>query len=259
MAGPRIIYFAIPVGTSEHLTLTGAFYETVFGWQQQDSSDGVNYPFTDPRGIFGGMYLLDHSPANHQGSFASIVVNDAVETLGKIESFIETAGPGSRAEVLSGIERVDLRDANAAKFRDPAGNIFGIYQNLPDSSGVTKAIPRYAYIDIPVPDVHELVSCGSGVYIPVFSWRKYGAEHGNDYGFNDEDGYISGVYVVGGQLSDAPGVITYVVVEDYGRTSQKLGGTTIVPTIGVDHHQAFATTFHDHSGNYFGIYQHLPG
>lgn len=131
MSGRRFAYLAIPVGSVDRLAATSDFYEALFGWQQQGPPDFDNHHFSDQDGIFSGAYMTDRQPPNRQGSILYIVVEDGAATMAKVQECIKSGPPDSKAEILSSLGKVDMRNAVSATFRDPAGNVIGIYQNLP--------------------------------------------------------------------------------------------------------------------------------
>lgn len=131
MSGKRFAYLAIPVGSVDRLAATSDFYEALFGWQQQGPPDFDNHHFSDPGGIFSGAYMTDRQPPNHAGSTLYIVVEDGAAIMAKVEELVKSGPSDSKAEILSGLSKVDMRNAVSATFRDPVGNVIGIYQNLP--------------------------------------------------------------------------------------------------------------------------------
>jgi predicted enzyme related to lactoylglutathione lyase len=110
----KICYVEIPssdIGRSE------AFYRDVFGWKSRKRGDGST-AFDDTAGEVSGSWILGREPAADPGMIVYIMVDDALAA--------------SHAIVAAGGEIVKAVDPNGpvifAHFRDPAGNVLGIYQ-----------------------------------------------------------------------------------------------------------------------------------
>jgi predicted enzyme related to lactoylglutathione lyase len=117
MASPthgKICYLEIPTDDIERSV---EFYKSVFGWSIRSHDDGTT-AFDDPTGGVSGMWVPGKKPAPDPGIIISIMVDDAAQTERLIESFGGTivAPLGSMPPELT------------AHFKDPAGNILGIYQ-----------------------------------------------------------------------------------------------------------------------------------
>jgi len=113
-ANGKICYLEIP---AEDVAVSSAFYASVFGWELRQHADGTT-AFDDGVEV-SGMWVLNRPPSNQLGIVISIMVDNAVATVALI-----TAHGG---------EIVQPIDPNAheitAHFRDPAGNVLGIYQH----------------------------------------------------------------------------------------------------------------------------------
>jgi len=111
----KICYLEIP---AKDISGSSDFYATVFGWHIRRSDDGRT-AFDDAVGEVSGTWVLGRSPASEIGLLVSIMVNSVETTLTSI--------------VVHGGEIVQKIGADApeitARFKDPAGNMFGLYQH----------------------------------------------------------------------------------------------------------------------------------
>ncbi|MCI0414634.1 VOC family protein [bacterium] len=110
----KICYLEIPavdVGRSV------AFYQTVFGWQIRRRSDGST-AFDDGVGEVSGTWVTGRQPSNAPGVLIYIMVDDVAAT---VEAIVNQG-----CEIVQPIG-MDAPEVTA-RFRDPAGNIFGLYQ-----------------------------------------------------------------------------------------------------------------------------------
>ena len=93
------------------------FYMRAFGWQIRERGDGST-AFTDTAGEVSGAWVLGRSPASKPGLLVYIMVDSVAATIDVI--------------VANGGEIVQPIGADApeitARFRDPAGNVIGLYQ-----------------------------------------------------------------------------------------------------------------------------------
>src|SRR6267378_2467053 len=94
------------------------FYEKVFGWRLRKRGDGA-IAFDDAVGAVSGTWVAGRPPAT-PGLLIYIMVDSVVAT---IETLLTHGG-----------ELVQPIGADApeitARFRDPAGNVVGLYQQL---------------------------------------------------------------------------------------------------------------------------------
>ena len=116
----KICYIEIP---ATDVARSADFYAKVFGWQVRRRGDGST-AFDDGVGEVSGTWVLDRPPASNPGLMVHIMVNDIAAT-------IETV-------IANGGESVQTVGADApeitAKFRDPGGNVFGLYQHRGSSA-----------------------------------------------------------------------------------------------------------------------------
>ena len=125
-ASGKICYVEIPATDAQH---SADFYHRAFGWAIRRHGDGT-LAFDDTVGQVSGMWVLGRKPATEAGLIISIMVADAGAACAAI-----TAAGGEIAQPVD-------PDASeiTAWFRDPAGNLMGIYQQ----SGLAEAESRNA-------------------------------------------------------------------------------------------------------------------
>ena len=110
----KICYIEIPaIDISE----SSQFYQQVFGWHVRQRGDGST-AFDDTVGEVSGTWVLGRPPSTDPGLIVSIMVASAATT---IEAIIAAGG-----EIVQPVNP-DEHEVYAL-FRDPAGNILGIYQ-----------------------------------------------------------------------------------------------------------------------------------
>ena len=110
----KICYVEIP---ALDIKASADFYSKVFGWNVRQRDDG-SIAFDDGVGQVSGTWVADRPAAIEPGLLIYIMV-DSVE--GTIEAVI--AQGGKIVQPIGG-------DAPqiTARFRDPAGNVLGLYQ-----------------------------------------------------------------------------------------------------------------------------------
>ena len=113
-ANGKICYVEIP---AVDVHRSADFYNAVFGWEIRRRGDGAT-AFDDAVGEVSGAFVTGRPAHREAGLLFYIMVDDAAAT-------IETV-------VASGGEIVQPVGADApeitARFRDPAGNLIGLYQ-----------------------------------------------------------------------------------------------------------------------------------
>jgi predicted enzyme related to lactoylglutathione lyase len=111
----KICYIEFPATDIER---SADFYGKVFGWQIRKRGDGST-AFDDGVGEVSGTWILGRPPSSAPGLMIHIMVDDMTTTLDAI--------------VANGCEIVQPVGADApeitARFRDPGGNVIGLYQN----------------------------------------------------------------------------------------------------------------------------------
>ena len=110
----KICYIEIP---AINVSASAQFYQRVFGWHIRQHDDGST-AFDDTTSEVSGMWVTGRPPASDPGLVVSIMVASAATT---IEAIIAAGG-----EIVRTVNP-DEREIYA-HFRDPAGNILGIYQ-----------------------------------------------------------------------------------------------------------------------------------
>ncbi|MGI8486689.1 MAG: VOC family protein [Thermomicrobiales bacterium] len=110
----KICYIEIP---AIEIGISSAFYERAFEWKIRSHDDG-SIAFDDTVGQVSGMWVLDRPPAAEPGFVISIMVADANAS---VDAIVAAGG-----ELVRPIDPV-AREVTAW-FRDPAGNVMGIYQ-----------------------------------------------------------------------------------------------------------------------------------
>jgi uncharacterized protein len=110
----KICYVELPALDVER---SAAFYERVFGWQIRQRGDGST-AFDDTTGEVSGSWVTGRPPATEPGLMLYIMVDDAAAAVDAV--------------VAAGAEIVQPIGGDApeitARFRDPGGNVIGIYQ-----------------------------------------------------------------------------------------------------------------------------------
>jgi len=114
-ANGKICYLEIPAAD---IATSADFYGRVFGWNVRKRSDGST-SFDDTTGEVSGSWVLRRAPSSEPGLLVYVMVDSVAATLDAI--------------VASGGEIVQPIGADApeitARFRDPAGNVIGLYQD----------------------------------------------------------------------------------------------------------------------------------
>ncbi len=114
---PSVCYIQIPAADAH---LSAGFYEKVFGWNIRHR-DSHHPSFDDAAGQVSGGFFTDLQPMREAGLIVSIWVDNIDATLERV-----TASGGEIAMP----RRHDQPDSTSwiAHFRDPAGNLMGLYQ-----------------------------------------------------------------------------------------------------------------------------------
>lgn len=110
----KICYIELP---AEYPDRSARFYSEIFGWNIRTRGDGA-VSFDDTIGEVSGCFDPNKTPAAHPGFIVSIMVDDIRATIAAIEAFgCEIVNP-------LGFHPTEL----IAHFRDPGGNLLGLYQ-----------------------------------------------------------------------------------------------------------------------------------
>ena len=110
----KICYLQIPATDPQ---ASAEFYRRVFGWNIRTHGDGT-IAFDDSTGQVSGAFLTGRPPLREIGILIYVMVDDAEAAV----TALEAAG----AEIVQplGGDAPEI----TARFRDPGGNVLGIYQ-----------------------------------------------------------------------------------------------------------------------------------
>jgi hypothetical protein len=113
-ANGKICYLEIP---AFDVMISASFYKKIFGWQIRERSDG-RIAFDDTIGEVSGTWIIGRNPSTEVGVLVYIMVNSVSSTIKAIVSH------GGKIVQPIGIDDPEI----TARFTDPAGNVFGLYQ-----------------------------------------------------------------------------------------------------------------------------------
>jgi uncharacterized protein len=113
-ANGKICYLQIP---AIDIARSVDFYTHAFGWQTRTRSDG-NIAFDDGVGEVSGTWVLGRPPSPTPGLLIYIMVDSVAATIDLV-----LANGGEIVQPIGG----DAPEITA-RFRDPAGNVLGLYQ-----------------------------------------------------------------------------------------------------------------------------------
>ncbi|HJP92696.1 MAG TPA: VOC family protein [Pyrinomonadaceae bacterium] len=114
LSNGKICYVEIPATDVERSI---DFYRTVFGWNVRRRGDG-QAAFDDSVGEVSGTWVKDRSPSSEPGLLIYIMVDSVAKTLEDIVAH------GGQIVQQIGADAPEI----TARFRDPAGNVLGLYQ-----------------------------------------------------------------------------------------------------------------------------------
>jgi predicted enzyme related to lactoylglutathione lyase len=113
-ANGKICYLDIPTTDVQR---SADFYRKVFGWQTRQRGDGST-AFDDTVGQVSGTWTVGRPPSTEPGLLIYIMVDNVARS---IDLVLENGG-----EIVQPIG-VDAPEITA-RFRDPGGNVLGLYQ-----------------------------------------------------------------------------------------------------------------------------------
>ena len=113
-ANGKICYVEIP---AKDIAQSSAFYSAVFGWETRKRGDGA-VAFDDTVGQVSGTWVKGRPPLTTVGILIYIMVHDIEATSAAIQS--------NGGEIVQPV-CADAPEVTA-RFRDPAGNVLGLYQ-----------------------------------------------------------------------------------------------------------------------------------
>ncbi len=121
-ANGKICYIEIP---ALDIARSADFFSTVFGWRTRKRGDGA-LAFDDGVGEVSGTWVLGRPPMSDVGLLIYVMVDSVAEAIDQV-----VANGGVIVQPI-GADAPEI----TARFRDPGGNIFGLYQepNRPASS-----------------------------------------------------------------------------------------------------------------------------
>lgn len=110
----KICYVELP---AIDVARSAQFYQSAFGWNIRKRGDGAT-SFDDTVNQVSGTWVVGRPPTGSPGILIYVMVADAAKAVGAV--------------IAAGGEIVRPVDPNSnevfAHFRDPAGNVLGIYQ-----------------------------------------------------------------------------------------------------------------------------------
>jgi len=114
LANGKVCYIEMP---ATDVARSADFYKRVFGWDIRKRGDGST-AFDDTVGEVSGSWVLGRSPAREPGLLVHIMVDSVAATLDMI-----VANGGQIVQPI-GADALEI----TARFRDPSGNVIGLYQ-----------------------------------------------------------------------------------------------------------------------------------
>src|SRR5262245_53514008 len=114
LSNGKICYVEIP---SSDIQRSVAFYKDVFGWNVRTRGDGST-AFDDGVGEVSGSWVRGRAVSRDAGVLIYIMMDSVADTIEKIR-----ANGGEIVQPI-GMDAPEI----TARFRDPDGNIFGLYQ-----------------------------------------------------------------------------------------------------------------------------------
>ena len=114
LANGKICYIEMP---ATDITRSAEFYKKVFGWNVRKRGDGAT-AFDDTTGQVSGAWVLKRPPSGTPGLLIYIMVDSVAKTIDLV-----TANGGEIVQPL-GADAPEI----IARFRDPGGNVIGLYQ-----------------------------------------------------------------------------------------------------------------------------------
>ena len=114
LANGKICYIEIP---ATDIQRSAEFYKRIFGWQIRRRGDGRT-AFDDTIGQVSGTWVLGRPTATEPGLLIYIMVDSVAKTVDAV-----IANGGEIAQPI-GADAPEI----TARFRDPAGNVIGLYQ-----------------------------------------------------------------------------------------------------------------------------------
>jgi len=115
LSNGKICYLEIP---TNDIARSVAFYQGLFGWKTRTRGDG-QIAFDDGAGEVSGTWVKGRGPfSGDPGVLIYIMVDSAAATIDAVRAH------GGEVVQEIGADAPEI----TARFRDPAGNVFGLYQ-----------------------------------------------------------------------------------------------------------------------------------
>jgi uncharacterized protein len=115
LANGKICYIEMP---ATDIARSAEFYKKVFGWNVRKRGDGST-AFDDTTGEVSGSWVLGRPPAVKPGLLFYIMVDSVAAAVDAV-----VAHGGEIVEPI-GVDAPEI----TARFRDPGGNVIGLYQH----------------------------------------------------------------------------------------------------------------------------------
>ncbi len=110
----KICYLEIP---ANDVLISASFYKKIFGWHIRERSDG-HIAFDDTVNEVSGTWIIGRIPSSEAGVLVYIMVDNVSSIVKAIVAH------GGKIVQPVGEDYPEI----TARFTDPAGNIFGLYQ-----------------------------------------------------------------------------------------------------------------------------------
>jgi predicted enzyme related to lactoylglutathione lyase len=120
-ANGKICYIAIPAVDVQR---SAEFYAKLFGWRLRQRGDG-HTAFDDTTGQVSGTWVLGRPPSAEPGLLFYIMVDSVAAAVDAV------AAAGCAIVQPIGVDAPEI----TARFRDPGGNVIGLYQEPPKRPG----------------------------------------------------------------------------------------------------------------------------
>lgn len=120
----KICYIEVP---AVDVNRSADFYTQVFGWRTRQRGDG-HLAFDDATGEVSGTWVVGRRPSSEPGLLLYIMVDSVAKTLDAV-----TAHGGQLVQPI-GADAPEV----TARFRDPGGNVIGLYQEPSRSNSPKK-------------------------------------------------------------------------------------------------------------------------
>jgi predicted enzyme related to lactoylglutathione lyase len=110
----KICYVELP---ATDIATSASFYQNAFGWSMRKRGDGAQ-AFDDTTGEVSGAFVSGRSASGSPGMLFYIMVDDIDQACRAVEA------NGGKIVQPVGADAPEI----TARFSDPAGNVFGLYQ-----------------------------------------------------------------------------------------------------------------------------------